>query len=409
MIGTSRVGPVTAALTLTLALAATCGGQTPEPQPPRRAQERLAADTTRLACDLYQTLREEEKGNLLLSPYTLARSLAMTCAGSGGETRHQMQHALHLTLPEEQLHAAFRELRRQLAGDGPEGVALSSVTSLWGQSDYGFLAPFLRTAGESYAATVRAVDFKSAPEQARQDINQWLGERMDGRITELLEEGLISHLTRLVLVNASHFHGTWRYGFDPAQTHDATFTRVDGSQVVVPMMGLGAQLGYHRRPGLQVIELPYRGEQVSMLIILPEPDALKAVEESLSPGMIDDLLQSLHTTQVRLRLPRFSCRSGLRLEPALSRLGMPIAFSDDADFSRISGNLELTLEDVVQQVVLTVDEQGTEVSAGGAAVVMKKCGPGLIRVDRPFLILVRDRTTGTILLLGRVTDPSANG
>jgi serpin B len=368
-------------------------------------QKAVVRDTNRLAFAMFHALRQGD-GNIVLGPYSLAQVLAMTRAGASGETERQIREATGLSLPQARLHSAFRELRQLLESRQSEGCGLRTAASLWGQSDSRFLAPYLTTVTRCYGASAHPISFKNGPEQARQTISQWLGEHQYVRGDTLLPAGLISRLTRMVLVSSSHFHGVWKHGFDPAVTGSGRFSLGSGGTIDIPMMTRAGQLSYYRDQGYQMIELPFRDDHRSMLIILPDAGELATVESALQPEWISSAGDAMSPTSLVLQLPRFSCSTAFQLQPALAAIGMPVAFTDDADFSGINGCRDLTLEDVVHQATLTVKEEGAEVAAGSGSVIRLKKGPSRLTIDRPFLFLIRDRETGMVLLLGRVSNPS---
>lgn len=401
-----RIRRVTA---LVLAVASLSAGQTAAVDRSRARGEvdrkRLVADNTRFAFDLYQNLRSRQ-GNLFFSPFSLSEILAMTFAGAAGETERQMRQTLRFTLPPERLHGTFRSLRQGLTSHRGEGLTIDMVHALWGQRDIRFLTSFLGTLAESYGAAPQAIDFHTDPEEARRIINRWVSDRFGGRIEGLLPSGVLSRLTRLVLVQAIDFRGAWKHGFDPDATGPGRFTRLDGSRVEVPMMAQVARLRHHQGQGYRIVELPYPDERVAMLVIVPDPGEFARVEQALDAEEIARMVAPIEVAEIRLVMPRFHGESTFRLKQTLSAMGMPLAFSDRADFSSINGHRDLLLEDVVHQAVVAVDEEGTEASTASGAVIRRKGGPPPWIIDRPFLFLVRDQETGTILLMGRVMDPS---
>ena len=234
----------------------------------------LAAGNNAFALDLYQALREEA-GNLFLSPYSISLALAMTFAGARSETATQMAQVLHFTLPPERLHPAFNALDLELArrGEGAQGMdgepfRLNIANAVWGQMDFPFKAPFLDTLAENYDAGVKLLDFQTAWEPARLLINDWVEEKTEDRIKDLIPEGAVDHLTRLVLTNAIYFNAAWAFPFQETATIDDTFHLPDGQSVSVPMMRQTAHFGYVDGEGFQAVELPYDGLELSMLLSL---------------------------------------------------------------------------------------------------------------------------------------------
>jgi serpin B len=370
------------------------------------------------AFDLYQVLREdEENDNLLYSPYSISLVLAMTYAGARGETNQQMVGALHFALSQDRLHPAFNRLDLALAhrGEGARGkdredFRLDIVNALWGQEGYEFLPEFLDILAENYGAGLRLLDFVNAPEESRVTINDWVSDQTEGRIEDLIPEGVIDELTRLVLTNAIYFNAAWAEPFEPDLTDDGTFYLLDGGEITVPMMKQTESFGYAEGKGYQAVELPYDGGELSMAILLPERGRFEPFEGTLDAEQVDVIVKDLSTRRVALTMPRFEFESGFSLKEALSAMSMPDAFLYKvADFSGMDGTRELFIGQVIHKAFVSVDEAGTEAAAASAMV-----GPGAappeeaveVTVDRPFIFLIRDIETGAILFVGRVVDPS---
>jgi serpin B len=375
----------------------------------------LAAGNNAFAFDLYQAIREGES-NFFYSPYSISLALAMTYPGAQGETKQQMADSLHFTLPEDRLHPAFNALGLTLArrGEGAagrdeEGFRLNIVNAIWGQEGYAFLPDFLDVLAENYGAGLRLLDFVHAPEESRATINDWVSEQTEGRIEDLIPQGLINALTRLVLTNAIYFNAAWNVPFEPELTHEGTFHLLDGGEVEVPMMKQTESLGYAEGEGYQAVELPYDGRELSMVILLPRAGQFEAFEGWLAAERVDAIAKDLARRDVALTMPKFEFESAFYLEEALSAMGMPDAFSGDADFSGITGNRDLFIEDVIHKAFVSVDESGTEAAAATAVVFLESAPvePIEVTVDRPFIFLIRDIETGVILFVGRVVDPSA--
>jgi serpin B len=376
----------------------------------------LVGGNSAFAFDLYRVL-EAKDGNLFYSPYSISLALAMTYAGARGETEQQMAHALHFVLPQERLHPAFNGLDLELArrglgaeGKDEEGFRLHIVNAIWGQKDYKFLSEYLDVLAEQYGAGLRVLDFAGDPEASRVTINDWVSEQTEAKIEDLIPQGVINELTRLVLTNAIYFNAAWAEPFDPERTEDGPFYLLDGGQVTVPMMRQTASFGYAEGEGYQAVELLYDGRELAMTILVPQAGAFEAFEDSLDAGRVDAIVRGLMYRQVALAMPPFEFESGFSLKEALTALGMPAAFAGDADFAGMTGDRDLFISEVVHKAFVSVDEAGTE-AAAATAVVMQKLGmpeePVEVTVDRPFLFLIRDIETGTVLFVGRVVNPAA--
>ncbi len=387
------------------------------PGVPESDLEQLVEGNSTFAFELYRSLVEEHGSeNLFYSPYSISLALAMTYAGAQGLTEEQMAETLHYLLPREALHPAFNTLDQELAqrgedaeGKDDEGFRLNIANAIWGQKDYTFRDAFLDTLAENYGAGLRVLDFASAPEEARQSINAWVSEKTEGKIEDLLSKGVIDSMTRLVLTNAIYFNAAWANPFQEGATEDGPFTLLDGDEVTVPLMRQTESLGYVAGEDYQAVELPYDGHELSMVIVLPETEAFESFEQSLSADQIDSIVEDLDYQKVRLTLPRFEYESGFSLKETLAAMGMPVAFSGEADFSGMTGDRSLFISDILHKAFVSVDEEGTEAAAATAVVMTESAAPGEpvdVTVDHPFIFLIRDIETGAILFVGRVIDPS---
>ena len=367
----------------------------------------LVEGNAEFAMDLYHELFDQRE-NLFYSPHSLSMALAITYAGARGETEQQMAQALHYTLHQAQLHPAFNALDQTLAGrsEGKDASRLHVANSLWGQQGTTFLDDFLDIQAEHYGAELRVIDFGQA-RQARRSINQWVSDQTENRIPELLPPDSVDGETALILANAIYFDAAWMHPFDESATHDGAFTLLDGGQVTTPMMEQAAEFGYAERTGVRAVELGYAGGELSMVILLPEDGAFAEFAQGLDVGALNAILDDLRPTGVRLTMPKFRFDADLKLKDALMALGLD-AF-DDADFSGMDGTRELFIDEIYHKAFIAVDEAGTE-AAAATAVVMARKGEThreqAIRVDRPFLFLIRDIETGAILFLGHVMDPT---
>jgi serpin B len=341
----------------------------------------------------------------------------MTYAGARGETEQQMADALHYTLPQARLHPAFNALDQALAkrGEGAQGkdgqgFRLNVANAIWGQAGYQFLPAFLDLLAGNYGAGLRLLDFVAGPEEARVAINDWVSQQTEERIQDLIPPGLITPLTRLVLTNAIYFNAAWATPFEAELTENGPFTLLDGSEVMEPMMRQTGSLGYAEGPGYQAVELPYDGHELSMVILLPEAGEFEAFEEGLGAGQVESILEGLAYRQVALTMPKFEFESEFSLAQALAALGMPAAFSGDADFSGMDGGRDLFISEVVHKAFVSVDEAGTEAAAATAVIVAVTGMPEApveVSLDHPFIFFIRDIQTGAILFVGRVVDPGA--
>jgi serpin B len=378
--------------------------------------EKLVEGNTAFAFDLYQVLHEEE-GNLFYSPYSISLALAMTYAGARGETEQQMADTLHFLLPQDRLHPAFNALDLELAKRGEEvseeeggAFQLNIANSIWGQQDYEFLPEFLDTLALNYGAGLRLVDFVKATEEARQTINQWIEDQTEEKIKDLIPEGVLNELTRLVLANAIYFKAGWFHPFDEGNTQEGPFYLLDGSHISADFMFQDEEFNYTEGEGYQAIELPYVGQNTSMVILLPESDQFKNFEASLNNDQVAEILADLHMQNVQLKMPKFEYESMVGLKAVLAEMGMPSAFGSGADFSGMDGTKDLLIQDVLHKAFILVDEEGAEAAAATVVIVGVEAAlpdePIEMTIDHPFIFMIRDMGTGTILFLGRVMNPA---
>jgi serpin B len=375
----------------------------------------LIEGNSAFAFNLYQALREKD-GNLFYSPHSISLALAMTYAGARGETEQQMADTLHFILSQDSLHSAFNSLDIELGkrgqeaqGKDGEGFRLNIVNAIWGQKDYSFLPAFLDVLAQNYGAGLRTLDFIKESENSRVTINDWVSDQTEGRIEDLIPQGAIDALTRLVLTNAIYFNAAWEYPFNEDMTAEGPFYLLDGEKVTVPMMKQTESFGYTEGEGYQAVELPYDGGELSMVIFLPEAGQFEAFEQGLQAQQVDTIIKSLRLAEVTITMPQFEFDSDFSLKDTLAGMGMPIAFTENADFSGMTGNRELFISDVIHKAFVSVDEKGTEAAAASAVIMTLSAMPSQlveVTIDRPFIFLIRDIDTGAILFVGRVLNPA---
>ncbi|MBI5478214.1 MAG: serpin family protein [Deltaproteobacteria bacterium] len=436
---TNRLTSTLLALTLGLALAACNGATTPGPQPDdgqhgtvlRSSQQRntspdvppadlqaLVAGNTDFAFDMYHQIRQTKPGNLFFSPQSISQALAMTWGGARGANATQMAEVLSFTLPADRLHPAFNALDLTLAsrGQGAQGMdgggfRLRLVNAIWGQQGYGFLESFLDLLAVNYDAGLRLLDFCADPDAGRLVINDWVEQQTEGKIKDLLEPGTVTGDTRLVLTNAIYFNAQWKEVFPTENSVDGPFTLLDGSSVTVPTMALYAEYGHAAGAGYQAVELAYDGDELAMLIVLPDAGRFAEVETSLDGAAVSALAASLEQKNLTLTMPKWTVDTKLSVKEQLEGLGMTDAFAPPtADFTGINGGVEpLWISDVIHQAHVLVNEYGTEAAAATAVIMVGGAMPDPLRVDalRPFIYVIRDRPTGTILFVGRILNPAA--
>jgi serpin B len=355
--------------------------------------------------------------NLFYSPLSVRVALAMTYAGARGETALEMHAALRASAPGERFHADLAAMIRQFQPSAAHELAIAN--SLWSAAGAPVLPAFAEVITRHYGAALNAVDFRRDPDGACRTINQSVRAATNQRIPDLLDPSLLTIDTRLVLVNAVYFKGAWQHPFELEDTHDAPFYLENGGSVKARMMSQVAHVGYRKGPGYQAVTLPYFGADLSLLVVLPDRrDGLPDLERSLTVPMIGALMRLRPGTEVELFLPRFTITWGGDVVRALGALGIQRAFTrEEADFSGINGRQPpdedaLYVSHVLHKAFSAVNEEGTE-AAVATAVEFSLCAgidpqppPPVFRADHPFLFAIGDRTSGTVLFLGHVVDPT---
>jgi len=370
--------------------------------PPSADTRALRVGNARFAGALYGQLSKAE-GNLCFSPFSISSALGMLSAGAKGETLAQLERAMHLP-PQDKLHPAMKALREGLA-TRRDGIDLSVANAIWAQAGVPLRPAFTDLLKANHGAGLDMADFAQEPEVSRLMLNRWVSLHTRRKIHDLFPEGSIDPLTRLVLANAVYFKGDWSKKFDKAKTTKQTF-HAPGGDVEVPTMTQYAPFAHGEAGAADVVELPFARGDLTLTIAVPKDGRkLADVERDFIDGKLLPALARLETTKVELSLPRFKASSALDLPAALKRMGVVDAFGPKADFSGIDGTKELELKRVFHKAVLEVNEEGGEGAAATGAVVGVR-SLSRFKVDRPFLFVLRDRKSGTVLFVGRVIDPT---
>jgi len=372
------------------------------------------------AFDLYARLAGD--GNLFFSPYSISTALTMTAAGARANTEREMATALHFPaedvagkasfISRERVGASSASLQEGLvASRETRGYELHIANSLWGQHDYPFKVSFLELVERHFGGGFNVADFVRDAEAERVRINAWVESETREKIEDLIPPGGVDSLTTLVLTNAVYFKGQWLSRFDEERTSDATFHGT-GGDATVPMMYQKGDFRYFENEDVQVLEMPYRGEEISMLVVLPRPESLvnlRVIESRLTPEMLSDWSGRLREQELKVYFPRFEMTWGTEdISVHLAALGIRDAFGEKADFSGMTDLRDLFIASVFHKAFVAVNEEGTE-AAAATAVVMERLAimeETIFRADHPFLFVIRDDATGSILFMGRVADLS---
>jgi serpin B len=373
----------------------------------------IVAAGNQFGLDLHTQLDREQPGkNLFFSPTSISVALAMTAAGARGQTETEMAQVLHFDNQLAEAHAYYHKLLQQWnAADPKRPYQLRVANRLWGQRDYPIQPPFLALTKQEYGAEMQLLDFAQAG-PARREINQWVEKQTNDKIKDLIPSGAIDGSTRLVLTNAVYFKGNWLRPFAKTATQDEDFAVSAERKVKVPLMHQKAAFGYAEEDTFQALELPYEGNELSMVVLLPkQTDGLSELEKSLSLDRLQAVLSKLNSRQVVTSLPRFKLESSFSLNSTLQAMGMNRAFSRQADFTGISSVENLFISAVVHKAYVDVNEEGTEAAAAtgvvmSRAMAVRRPDPvPVFRADHPFLFLIRDVKAGSVLFMGRLIDP----
>lgn len=368
----------------------------------------LADKNSQFAFELYHKI-SDSGNNLFYSPYSIQLALAMSYAGARGETAKQMEETLNFDLSKKDLHQTLNALDQSLTERGEnENFTLNIANSFWGQENYHFREEYLDTLAKNYGAGIRLLNFREKPEPSRIRINDWVENKTENKIKKLLPSGSITPETRAVLTNAIYFNASWKNPFQKTNTENGEFSLLDGSKVSVPMMSQTTPYKYTEGTDYQAVKLPYYAD-VSMVVMMPSRDSFHNFEENLSGDKVDEIVKDMKKKEVSLKFPKFEYSSKMELSKVLTEMGMPKAFGSGADFSGMTGDKSLFISKILHKAYVSVDEKGTE-AAAATAVVMPTSAPTNqveMAVDHPFIFVIRDDKTGTILFVGRVLNPSS--
>lgn len=376
----------------------------------------LVQNNTTFATDFYHQLTADSEQNIIFSPYSVSLAFSMVYAGARGTTAAHMATVLHY-LPQEVHHPAFNALDQQLSADrqpAPNPAAtgtpfqLTIANAAWAQRDFPFKERYLNTLAQYYGAGVQEADFVQQRQQATKTMNTWVADQTQNRITDILSPETLSPQTRLVLINAVYFKASWAKGFGGAETQPGPFTLSDGRTVQVPLMHrTGLRTEYAASNEYQAIVLPYVGETVDMLIVLPHAGHFTDVEQQVNGSFFQNIRNQTETHDVTVCMPRFAFETNIALPDIFKRMGLAAPFDPAADFSAMTDAGDVYVSDARHRSTITVDEEGTEaVAATSASMAVSEAKQATMTIDRPFIFAIQDRVTGTVLFLGRVMNPA---
>lgn len=399
------------------ALTAACGASRPVESPlPDSGFQDLREANTGFAFELFGRLcRDAGEDNVMFSPFCISSALGMAWAGARGGTEAEMAGVLGFDTSQPAVHNGFSRLfgliGREGVEPGDDPITLNIANALWVDGNFPLLDDYVNLADEYYGAEARNMDFSGDPDGERLVINDWVAEMTGDRIMDLLGPGTVTTATRVVLTSAVYFLGNWRYQFNPEHTRDGVFTTLSGSEVTVPFMSRTMSIPFYRGSGFRAVAMQYSDLQSRMIILFPDGD-FEAFQNSLDPGMLEEVAGGLALREVAVVMPPFEFTTDYSLSTVLSGMGMDDAFdASHADFSGFTGSRDLFISDVVHKAFVKVDETGTEAAAATGVIMattaMPSDPPELFLLDRPFVFLIMDDRSDTVLFMGRVTDPAS--
>ena len=377
-------------------------------------KNQLIAGNTDFAFDLFAQLTDSEN-NIIFSPYSLSLAMALAYGGASGNTAAEIADTFNFSLAEERFHQSFNAVDIGLCGreySDPESakkLKLTIVNAFWGQDDYRFLGSYLDLLALNYGAGIYMLDFKTQPKICTAKINGWINDKTEGLINNAIPEGVISQWTRAILTNAIYFKANWVSEFSKSKTTADPFYLNDGTETTADTMHQEEVFNYGEDENSFAVELPYAGNKMSMLVVMPKGD-FATFEGTLDRELLAGIVSGLEPANIDLSLPKFKIEYTVDgLKTVLISMGMVDAFNSvAADFSGITGDRDLFISDIIHKAVIIVDETGTEAAAVTAIVVGTTCIPDLpvpVAINRPFFLFIRDKETGVILFMGRVLDP----
>lgn len=386
---------------------------TPDEEEPSPAGNLTFPDAVNaFAFDIFRELNEANEGNLFISPYSIFTALAMTYEGARGETADEMANVLSVEQDNESFHSYMKGLYELLNKKNAE-YNISTANAIWVKENLHLLETYLNVIRQYYGGDATELDY-SKPTEAAAIINQWVENQTNGLIKDLITADAINPLTALILTNAIYFKGIWKTQFDPVNTTNRTFENSAGTSLEAPTMSLVNTedvFNYTETDNLQILELPYTGDDISMIILLPKYNDLSSTINTIDNDMLSEGIESMTETKVDIYLPKFKVKSSYSLSNYLIELGMNIPFTLSADFSGITGGRNLFISKVLHKAFIDVNEEGTEAAAATAVVMDLSINGGSSRVvfdcDHPFMYLIRHKQTGTILFMGSISNPVA--
>lgn len=380
-------------------------------QTSKYTMESLAESNNLFAIDLFKQIQSDSE-NLIFSPYSIGTVLAMIYSGSGGKTMEEMSEVLYFPSPEllDPVESGMRE--SMLETDTMKGTDFRLANAIWAQENFSFLPDYLDRVEKYYDAPLSLMDFvePSNREKSRIKINDWVEEKTNNRIQDLIQPGILDANTRMVLTNAIYFNGGWMFPFDKAATSSALFHPSKQESINTDFMHQSRSYPYYEDKEIQAISLPYKNNRMALMVLLPKSiEGWRMISQVISYERINLVISGLETREVQLALPKFKSELQLNLRQELTSMGMGTAFSRNADLSGMTGEKNLYIDEVIHKAFIEVNETGTEAAAATAAIIGLKSGlrddPVRFFADHPFVYFLLDQQTGCIIFTGRFVKP----
>jgi len=365
----------------------------------------LVDSLNKFSFDFYHNISENKNENIFFSPYSIFVALSMAYEGARGNTSAQMYNLLNFFQNDSATQGSFAKIYN-LLNQKQTGYKINTANAFWIQQNYPFLPDYINILENYYLAEANELDFSKNVEAAK-IINSWIENQTNGKIKDMIDPGALSEFTRLVLTNAIYFKGLWENPFDPKYTSQADFNINSSETIKVDMMSLSdSTFNYTETDELQFLKLPYQGNDLSMIVILPKENNVSIVDSLLNTVNIEDWNSSLNETKINVDIPKFKFKTEYNLNNILTKMGMIDAFSEDyADFSGMDGTKNLFISDILHKAYVEVNEEGTEAAAATAVIITTGMTTTTFNADHPFVFLIQHESTGAILFMGKIMNP----
>ncbi|ESN95906.1 hypothetical protein HELRODRAFT_86140 [Helobdella robusta] len=380
--------------------------------------KKLSCSNTEFGLDLYRKFSSSDAdGNIFFSPMSISLALAMTSLGARDKTELEMKSVLKLDkMTNKDIHEHFRKLVDDLKKSNDKFI-LHIANKLYGEKSNSFLNEFLKSCEEFYGAALEPVDFRNKAKECEATINAWVENQTNQKIRNLIAPGSLNAMTKLVLVNAIYFKGSWDIPFDESNTKEDKFYISENHTTQISLMHFSKKklrYSFDEELKCQILELPYEGRRLSYVIILPdlEKTKLEEVEQKLTGTILQNISNHLYTKEVNVWLPRFKLESTPNVMRALMELGLQDLFDSRADLSNMNGEKNLFVSSILHKAFIEVNEKGSEAAGATAVIIGKKSlrhpAPSIpvdFRADHPFIFSIKDIESGSILFLGKFLKP----